>query len=857
MVASSPLQDFIALRGALLAERRGDGGWDVCRALTEGLDQGIAALCAPFAGQRFAAVAVGGYGRGEQCLFSDVDIMLLHGGRLPERAVDTVLYPLWDAKLKVGHAVRTVKDAVAAAGERIETLTALLDSRCISGDATLVSDLLNELGNLLRRQKLRLHEPLVATERQRRDREPYQLLEANLKEGRGGLRTLQALHWQRRAAQLAAASAAPAPAGAAATQAHGVLLAVRNAVHAAAGRAHETYAYDLRGDAARWLGLSVDEAGRQLYAATKAVDRLLVDTWPEVGPLTPEARLRAAGEHVSTAAAAASSNQSGGRPERTTVLGRLFGRRPVEPAGPTASHQPAEPPGLATGAAARSPLLLAARALDRRGQALFTGEEAALIRSASGPSWDSAERAALLRILAAGRRGWDVFAELEALGWVERALPEWRHVVSAPQHAPFHLHPLDVHLWRTVLELQEIAHPDSDERGCPEVAAAMGDLSDALLAALLHDIGKGWEGDHSITGAEAAASFCRRARFAPATSGAVTAAIRHHLLLPTIATRRDIDDPRVISQVADLAGDLYRLRILFLLSVADSRATGPGVWSPWKAQLMRSLYNRTADELARRAQAAPSSVQETDVIEEVAARGGGDGGRIREHLRAMSAGYLFTFETGELMRHYRLVEPPPEPDEVRLEVETGPAAEQVVAGALDRPGLLSVISGVFALHNVSILDARLFSRADNVIIDSFHVVDGLGNSIEDSRWEKVRRDMSAALHGALDLEDELRRKTASYRNLRPPSPSPTRVVIDAEADPSATVIEVHCGDRIGLLHDITRTLFDLGLDIHVAKIDTMGRDVVDTFYVREVSGEPVRDLSRREAIEKQLVQRLG
>jgi [protein-PII] uridylyltransferase len=867
---AGPLVRFLELRAALTVQRLGIGGPELCRALTDAMDGCVAAVFAPLNGRRVAAVAVGGYGRGELCLHSDIDLMLLHGGRLPPGAVEAVFYPLWDARLKVGHAVRSVKDALVAARERLETLTALMDARLVTGDAALLDELLRGLGELLRRGRVDLSGPLAATERERRGREPFQLLEANLKEGRGGLRTLQALHWERRR-HILAGTPDPFLETAAERDAHVTLLATRNAIHAAAGRPFELYAFDLRPAAAAWLGLDPDTAGRHLYAATRTVDRLARERWGDPTPRPPprhgegEHRLGFDARRQLTAAPSvlpptSRKNQTGSPPLRGEGLGERSGgrgwgplRRLARPANSEPSHQPSARIGHP------SPLALAVGALGRPvGRSAFTAEEAEIIRSSAGPAWDTADRAALLRLLAAGWRGWEVFNALDELGWVGRALPEWRHVVAAPQHAPFHLHPLDVHLWRTVIELQQIVAPGSDEPWCAEAAAELGSLDDALLAAVLHDIGKGWPGDHSLIGAEAVAAFCRRARFGPALAGTVTGVVRHHLLLPTVATRRDIDDPRVVVHVADQAGDPRSLRILYLLSVADSRATGPSVWNPWKASLLRSLFARAADELARRAGTMAHSPIEDRILRELEAATAGrfEKSLVDEHIAAMPPSYLTSFDVSDLVRHLEAMVPPPEPGTVVVGVRPATPATNAIVVAEDRPGLLSAMSGVFALHNVSVLDGRFYTRADGVVLDSFHVEDALGSTIDERRWSRVRADMPRAIRSELPLEEMLREKARAYKHRVSPAPVPVRVLVDTDASDSFTVVEIHCGDRVGLLHDMARALFELGLDIRLAKIDTQGREVVDTFYVRDLDGEPVRDRARLAVIERGLRERL-
>lgn len=818
---------YLELRKAFAIQRSGHGGSEVCQALTQTMDSCLTALAAPLAESPVAVVALGGYGRAELCLYSDIDLMLLHAGRVPPDATAAIFYPLWNTGLKVGHAVRSVKEAVVAAHERLETLTALLDARLVAGSEALLDDLRAALGDHLRKGRISVSGPLAQNEQLRREREPYQLLEAGLKEGRGGLRALQSLHWDRHAGTLSRRPRPPVTAEAEGeAEALDTLLAFRNALHAVVGRRYDRYAFDLRTSVATWLGLDPDVAGRRLYSTMRVVDTLVTEHW-----------------------SAASSKSSVRRKPGSGQLKPAFlpwNRRPQP-------DVPADRPGPYT-----SPLVLAAQTLDRpAGSRVFTPEEADLIRTSIGPAWDAAGRAALLRLLAAGERGWRVFTALEALGWVGRVLPEWRHVVAAPQHVAFHDHPLDVHLWRTVIELLAISRSGSDEPWCNEVAAELGSLDDALLAALLHDIGKGWPGDHSAGGAGAVAALLRRAGFGPVVTSAVTGAVRHHLLLPTIATRRDIDDPRVVAQVADQAGGLRVLRILYLLSVADARATGPSVWNPWKASLVRTLFGRVAGELAQRAGHAPQPPGKDGILQALKGALGGrvDPSSIEEHVQAMPADYLSTFELPELVRHVEAMAPPPQAGRVVVDVNAATPAANVIVVTEDRPGLLATIAGVLALHNVSVLGGRFYTRADGVVLDSFHVEDALGNAIEDRRWSRVREDMARAIRGELSLEALLHEKAHAYRG-RSGLTTAAEVVVDADASDSFTVVEVHCTDRVGLLHTIARLLFELELDIRLAKVDTTGHQAVDTFYVCGLDGGPIRERRRLVAIEQTVRQRL-
>jgi [protein-PII] uridylyltransferase len=820
-VTGTPLSTFLALREAVIRQAPAQPGLALCHALTEALDAALCAIAAPATAgaEALALVAVGGYGRRELCLCSDIDLMLLHGGRLAPSSVERVFYPLWDAGLKVGHAVRSVPEAVTAADEELKTLTALLDARLVAGDPRLLARLTEEFARLLRRRGDRLRAALAAAERGVREAEPYQLLELNLKEGRGGLRSLQRLRWLRRIETAGAREAATDPDAVppAAEAALDILLSARNALHAAAGRAQEVWLFDLQPQAAAWLGDDRDAFAVRLYGAARIVDRLA---------------------------------------ERL-LAGPAFGQsRPAPSAGLRGVLRRAAPAGRRVPAAAApiprppaSVLAYAAGLADGSGEPMALVEPVATaIAAAPGPAWSAADRAGLLALLRAGERGYAIFARLDELGWIERALPEWRHVRAAPQHVPFHRHPVDVHLWRTAIEALRLAEGHRDEPWFAEVGRDLGALDDLLLAALLHDIGKGWPGDHAVRGAEAAAAFCRRARFPADFIVTVAGAVRHHLLLPNVATRRDIADPRVVEAVAASAGSERTLRILFLLAAADSIATGPGIWTPWKSSLVRSLFVAALAVLEARGQANPLLAGPPELRERLLSSVAEEAERVtlRRHLDSMAPGYIQSFDPREILRHAAIMVAPLDDHTVRLDVRgDGPVFELIVA-LRDRPGLIALTSGVLALHNLSVLGARFFTRDDGVALQSLHVVDALGNAVTPERWARVERDLQAALTGRLPLAQRLEEKARAYRRTRR-GREPEVLVVATDAR-EFTVVEVHAEDRVGLLYSLTSSLFELGVDIHLAKIDTQGHDAVDVFYLREANDQPLRGAERIEAV---------
>jgi len=799
---TSPLRPFSELRESLREAPTGDGGGDVCEALTARLDEAIEELAAGL-GTDVAVVAIGGYGRREQCIWSDVDIMLLHRRDDPEPLVRSVLYPLWDAHLAVGHAVRTVADCRAAALDDFETLTSLLSARLIVGDADLFGELIGVLVELVRHRPLTTD--LVGRERARRARDPYPVMAADLKEGRGALRTHQGFWWERRRAELLGLDVTEATPDE--VEARNDLLRVRNALHAVSGRAMDRYVVDLREPAAAWLGTNPYDLSARLMAALDLGDRLADRWWPdlhtEADPLVGFGR-------------------------------RLFGR--VRSRFGTAEND-AVP--------ADSVLELALRAAGRRSGVFFHPQEEAMIRAAAPAAWTEADRSAFVKLLAAGERGRTVFGFLDHLGWVDRELPEWGPVATAPQLAPFHDHPVGAHLWRTAAEMRRLV----EDRGpLGEIATELGDTEVLFLAAFFHDIGKARDGDHSVIGAELAGAFLRRHGFGAATSAAVVDAVRHHLLLSETATRRDIDDPAVIDEVASLVGNLPQLQVLYLLTVADLRATGTTMWNSWRASLLERLYQRVREALE-----AGGAVPATPDVEALLAWCGPDCDRrsVEEHVAAMPSDYLATTDPGDVLWHLRVADDLDGPAAV---VPHPDDPGRVLVAGRDRAGFLVAVTRAFTSHGVGILDARLRTRADGVALDTFHVLDDrTGSPVPSERWARIAADLVAGLEGRRDLAGASRRRTETYRPRRPRSGAEVKV----HREGRYTVIEVRAPDRVGLLAEIVEVLYLEGLDIHLARIDTMGGQARDVFFTRRVGGIPILTGAESAALRRRLEDRLG
>jgi [protein-PII] uridylyltransferase len=711
----------------------------VCAALTASLDRTVSSLVAPGAAP-MAVVALGGYGRGELSPYSDVDLMLLHDVGDAAAAAADLFRPLWDAKLRLGHSVRTVREASDAARERFDTQTTLLTSRLVAGSEELFDQLMGAVTRVTRARPLRRY--LVDAERSRRAEAPYRLMAVDIKTGRGGLRALQGFGWERRRQELIGRFSTQHQEEE--DQAREVLLQVRNALHAVTGRAHDVFSPELRAPVARWLGRGTFEMAGDLVASMQSIDRLAERKWPEI------------------------------LEDRPAPVGRRVWYRI---AGSNESVRPDSPPTIDD----------------------------------------------LDRLLETGERGRAIFDSLWEAGHLSDVLPEWGVVATLPQLEPFHQHPVAAHLWRTVAEMQSVL---SDSGPLGDVGLELDQPRLLRLAAFLHDVGKGHGGEHAKVGAGIAAAFAERMGLDAMATDLLVSAVRHHLLLPLTATRRDLADPAVIDEVASEVGSLQLLQVLYLLTIADSRATGPSMWNEWKASLLKTLFLRCAARFGAEELAVTTGGA---TRQEVLARSGGAIDAMAAHLDTMPDDYLRSLAVEEVLWHLELVS-----DLVgvsNLGVRVGEPIETVVVVGPSLPGFRRTVAAVFAANGVDVLEARLFGRSDGLVVDSFRVRDDrTGGVVPGERWDRVRVDVEAGLLGQLDIDNRVAIRAAAY-----PIPDVSRLQPSARisTDPATgdLVVVVKCSDRIGRLAEILGVLDVCGLEIRLAKLDSREGEVIDTFHV--------------------------
>ncbi|MES9590714.1 [protein-PII] uridylyltransferase [Streptomyces sp. NPDC094045] len=752
-----------------------------------------------------ALVAVGGYGRGELSPRSDLDLLLLHDGNADPAALaalaDRVWYPVWDLGLALDHSVRTPAEARRTAGEDLKAQLGLLDARPVAGNLGLVAAMrttvLADWRNQAPKRLPALHE--LCRERAERHGELRFLLEPDLKEARGGLRDATALR------AVAASWIADAPREGLA-EARRVLLDARDALHLTTGRATDRLALQEQDQVAAELGLlDADALLRQVYEAARTLSYATDVTWREVDRVlrarSVRPRLRAMLGGGRTAA-----------PERSPLAEGV-----VEADGEVVLARTARPerdPVLvlrAAAAAAQSDLPLSRHVVRR-------------LATAAPPlpvPWPAEAREELVTLLGAGEATVPVWEALEAEGLITRLLPDWERVHCRPQRNPVHTWTVDRHLVEAAVRASALTR-----------RVHRPDL--LLVAALLHDIGKGWPGDHSAAGEVIARDMAARIGYDQHDVGVIATLVRHHLLLVETATRRDLDDPATVRSVATAVGSAATLELLHALTEADALATGPAAWSAWRAALVADLVGRVAAVLAGQAPeepepTAPGAEQERLAVE--ALRTGGP-------VLALHAQTEVPDADGE-----------PEPVGVELHIALP-----------DRPGVLPAAAGVLALHRLTVraadlraveLPTELGEPADLLLL-SWRVAAEYGSLPQATR---LRADLVRALDGSLDIAARLAEREAAYPRRRGVKAPPPRVTVAAAGSRLATVIEVRAQDAPGLLHRIGRALELSGVRVRSAHVSTLGANAVDAFYVTDTDGKPLpgeRALAVADAVEAAL-----
>ena len=787
-----------------------------------------------------AVVALGGYGRQELFPFSDIDLMILFHPKFRKRVssvVDGLLYPLWDTGYEVGHGVRTVKESMTQAEGDFVFQVAMLDARLIAGSKALFGELVAAYRKRFvdgRRDRFIQNMNRFNEERRARFGSHSYLLEPNIKESKGGLRDLQAMVWSAKVVfgidsvqGIVDAGFLLESEGRRFEEAHNMLVRIRNRLHYISGRKNDQLYFEQQEEMAAAFGyqdgeeaLSVEHFMRDVYGHLRTVaviTDLFFDHINEVLGLA-ETGVQLADRKI--------ENGIELRQNKIHLVARSDELR-------------AKPHLLMRTFLAASRYAVP---VHHRSKMAIT-ENLGLIT----PKICCSPRMAkpFLAILLSPENNLKVLEALLETGLLGVYIPEFARIDTLAQHDVYHIYTVDRHLLQAVAELHKVVGEE------PEIAASFSDLKPFYLAALLHDIGKNSGFDHSEYGADLVQMIGERLCLGDGEIEDLSFLVRYHLFIPENALRRDLNDMVFIRRCAETIGNSRRLAMLYLLSVADSRATGPSAWSDWKATLMRDMYLKVDAYLAHRGDSDDmQGIVDRQFEEGVAWLRDQVEGLVREEeglrmkVEDLSADYLnsFTPETvGEHLRmhrdHYRVIR------QKSLTVARKAADHwSVLVMSRDNPGLLAKICGVMALNNLNVVNAQIFTWCDGTVVDVIDVKPSDGLTFEERDWQKLNDDLDKAVSHRLGLSYRLYEKLKnSYGYKRELTGSQEhRVVLDNDGSDDFTIVEVHATDLPGQLYRISQTLADFGINIHKAFIATEVGQLIDVFYVLDRNGERIQ-----------------
>ena len=812
----------------------------------------------PTTGEQMALMATGGYGRGEMAPYSDIDLMFLLPYKLTprsEQVVEFVLYMLWDLGLKVGHATRSLDEAMRLATDDISTRTSMLDTRCLYGNQSLAKKFKKRFSEEIVKKTGPLFVEAKLAERDRRHvrmGDTRYVLEPNLKEGKGGLRDLQTLFWLAKylygadnALGLKEANVLTTSDVRTFAKAEIFLWAVRCNLHYIAGRPEERLTFNVQEELGRRMGY-------RNQAATRGVERFMKHyflTAKDVGDLTRIVCAVLEEQHKKSSSPSWLGKLGLGKKEIDGFLlegGRLSisGNRELQ-------DYPIKVLKLFHIAQFNN--------IDIHPRALRYVQRN--LRVVGRQLRESPEANRLFVEMLTGPHPEKTLMRLNESGVFGRFILDFGRVVAQMQYDMYHVYTVDEHTIRAIGLLAGIESQRFIEDH-PLACAVAQEIQSRLVlyvAVLLHDIAKGRGGDHSILGSEIAINLCPRLGLNKWETEVVSWLVRHHLLMGQVAFKRDLDDPKAIADFVDKVQSPERLRLLLLLTIVDIRAVGPNVWNAWKAGLLRELYWRAQEVLGG---GAPDG-RRVERVEQVKADLSGrlvgwDNVELHAYLELGQSGYWLCTDIDTLVYHANIIRSAQDAQEA-FQIKTREVYDRGVVEFLvyapDHPGLFAAIAGAMALGAANILDAKVHTLNDGMVIDTFAIQSA---SIKESDsvnvYSRLVDRIADAIQGKIQPARELAKNNTKIKaNIADIFTVAPRVIIDNNASNTYTVIEINGRDRAGLLHDVTSVITRDGLQISSALVSTYGESVVDVFYVKDVFGLKIDREERLDNIKNKLL----
>ena len=807
----------------------------------------------PTEAEKLSIISVGGYGRREMAPFSDVDLLFLTPYKMTpwsENVIETVLYLLWDLKLKVGHSSRSIKDCLRLGSDDYTIRTAMLEHRFVCGDINLASQLNEKLWKNLFSGTAKDFISAKLKERENRHEKHGQryMVEPNVKEGKGGLRDLQSLYWiakyvyqTQNISDLVDLNVFRSDEYLQFEQAEEFLWAVRCQMHHLADRAIEQLSFDLQVEVASAMGYHDSRDQR-------AVEIFMQDYFrhaTRVGDLTRIFLTSLEAVHA----------------KDEPLLERIFKRKPKIDNDYIVIHN-----RLAI-KSEKEFLTNPINLLKLFSEALRTG----LLIHPNAMRLVSANLAMVNNEFRASTEAQQIFLELllkhgnperalrrmNELGFLAKFIPEFEPIVAMMQFNMYHSYTVDEHTIQCLKTLAQIEKGELVE----ELPIASSILKDGVnrkviyIALLLHDIGKGRSDDHSILGAKIAKQVSPRLGLNKQETETVEWLVRYHLLMSDMAQKRDISDPRTVRDFAKAVQSVKRLNLLTVLTVCDVRSVGPDTWNNWKATLIRQLYAETKAILEQGAEALNRENRMTEakkaLREKLSEWDNKDikietGRHYPPYWQGFQVDAQFAF--AKLLRNLGA-------DEIKIELtpDTDRDATRICFALSDHPGIFSRLAGALALVGANVVDARSYTSKDGFATAAFWIQDGDGSPYNQARFSRLRRMIEKTLSGEVITREAIKERD-KFKKREKAFKVPTSITFDNEGSEIYTIIEVDTRDRPGLLFDLTRTLANMNVYIASAVIATYGEQVVDSFYVKDMFGLKFHSESKQKKLEQNLRQ---
>ncbi|WP_226893581.1 [protein-PII] uridylyltransferase [Nisaea sediminum] len=815
----------------------------------------------PTQGEQICVAAVGGYGRGEMAPYSDLDLLfLLPYKQTPysEQVVEYMLYLLWDLRLKVGHATRSVDECIRQAKADMTIRTSLLELRYLWGAEPLFADLRGrfrkdvETGTEMEFVEAKLSE---ADERHERLGDSRYVIEPNIKDGKGGLRDLHRLFWIGKyvykvdqVSDLVERGVLTAAEARKFAKAQKLLWTIRCHLHYLTDRAEERLTVDLQTEIAKRMGytnragaVAVERFMKHYYLVSKDVGdltRIFCASIEAENRRKPRLRLSWGFQRKRDLG----DFQVDG--DRLNVVDdEVFSRDPVNL---IRFFHTAQKHDLELHPHA---LRLVTQNLKRIDKDLRKDEEANRL---------------FVEMLEAPQGPERIFRRMNEAQVLGRFVPDFGRVVAQMQYDMYHVYTVDEH---TIVMLGILHRIEKGELA--EIAPIASEVIHKVIsrralyvAVFLHDIAKGRGGDHSRLGERVARRLCPRFGLSEEETETVAWLVRWHLLMSYAAFKRDVNDPKTVHDFSAIVQSPERLRLLLVLTVADIRAVGPNVWNGWKAALLRELYWASDEALTGQGEEAGRK-RRIEKAKRALAKALVDwpAEDIERHLSLGYADYWLAFDLETHVRHARMVRAAEIEDrELAIESRVDAAREvtEIIVYTSDHPGLFSRITGAMAISGASIVDARIATFSNGMALDVFWIQDEDRKAFDrPDKLAKLSVAIEQALTGRLNLLAELVKRRRSIERRARVMKIPTRVLVDNKASVTHTVIEVNATDRPGVLYRIARALREIKIQIFSAKISTYGESFVDVFYVKDLFGLKIDSDSRIQEIRDALLTALA